>query len=539
MPVTTQIAPKNKVVRKGGTFSSTPTSTAPAASTTTVAAKPKATDLRKGGTLTPQTTTLPSVKTTAPQPANAVDWAKDMNQKAIAMKQQATAPSQVMVGPGGVVWDTDKRGEWTGGKTTQQAPVPVQNIQQEFGSLDPRTVTEQTMANLGAYDVKTPMSTPEELVGAGGVVFDTDKRGEWEDSISYQDKPGFENIGRSDVVKQEQQIDPLTQQMKLKMEQDNIRNKEQTRRLTHERAVRAGYMPGTPEYEQMMRQGLTQASEQNIMATNQYNQFAAQRKDEITNNQMKEAQNYIGQIPSDVGRSAFQGLIAEGMDPKQAFAQIMQEGKLTGEGKYLDQTEVARRVAAATEEVASMTTNPDNIPGQPPLPWGPDEQAAYRDKVISSITRQKLAPLEDRDKVREEEKLEEVRLQKYIDDDDFTDMLDGDYASMSKTQKKEVKDQSKSYERNTPKTPWKEDQSISRSAAKSSYLSQHGYSLDEIVEKDGELFMITDLAKTTKDKKEFEGMSGVQTRVEYSLMAKPINGGKEVELHTSKEFDPD
>jgi len=410
---TIQGRPKSKTLTKSGTFA---TKTAPATNTgittktapsaqsglpkintaTNVMQKPGVTTLSKGGLLPQVNTANPDIA----QKPMASTLTKSATLPQVNTAPTGPTPGQPMVGAGGFAYDTDLRG-----------PVPTDQVVHE----------KQDFQNVQRDD---HVFTPEEKLEMGGPVA----------------PPPIADPTQ----------DPLIEQMKLRTQRENIQNTQKNRRDAHERAIRAGFQEGSPQYEEMMRNAETQAKNQNIAADNKFREFATGREDQIRSRDFSEDMatkdfelrrqsqefgqemdtkdmdfrdfnNSIKFVESDIGRSLLAGIQAEGGDWSTAMNQLYTtdaDGKRVLHPMHKDKTSSELIKASLDETVKNITVNPEGADE----PWGVAEREAWVSNKVNQIAGQGLQGLDITSTENEKTAEDKSQFEKALEVGDFNDM---------------------------------------------------------------------------------------------------------------------
>lgn len=235
--------------------------------------------------------------------------------------------------------------------------------------------------------------------------------------------------------------DPMVTAERQRMERNNLLRTEQAKRTAHERAVNAGYRPGTPQYEQMMRGAVTDAHNQNIQAENNLNDFArarrSERQAELMNIYEKgvQADESAWERFEDVSKflpslkAQEQAMMAQlGGVSLSATIQGMYgpDGTLKSEYKDLTQAQLVKQ--GIKDAVREMANSPDGNP------WKSGEQDKYIETFYQENFENILYPSEGAAKEREEEQTSDKRIEDYIKTGDTSKMQDSDYARMDAAQ---------------------------------------------------------------------------------------------------------
>jgi hypothetical protein len=336
--------------------------------------------------------------------------------------------------------------------------------------------------------------------------------------------------------------DQLVKQMRLRMEQDNLRNMQQNRRLAHDRAVREGYPPGSAQYEAMMRDAETKASGQNIEATNKFRQFATQREDELRSNDLREFEVFNKYVESDIGQSLIAGVAAEGGDWRSAIGNLYttdENGRRVLKPENRDKSKVELIRSSFEETVNGIATNPEGDE----LDWGPAEKQAWVDKKMSQYSEQLVQGLDTTDEQNQAKNDSEARIDQFLETGDISGINPDDWKNLTGTKLSEAKTKTKADGHKFVEVF--EDYGATKSFGSSGneyvtdaeerYIAENPWAVEgQVVEKGGTLYVITE-PNTRKS-----GSTKLQQERRYiATMAKPLSGGPEIELHRSNDFDHD
>lgn len=352
--------------------------------------------------------------------------------------------------------------------------------------------------------------------------------------------------------------DPQVTAERQRLERNNLNRTEQARRLAHERAVRSGFQPGSAQYEQMMRQGVSDANNQNIQAENSFNDFARARRSDRQKeleglfegeyergregkaDAWKDFNQIVKFLPSDVAQQNLMRAKLGGQDISQSFQNMYgPDGVIKDEFKDLTKAELVKQ--GIEDSINQMEINPDTD-----KPWEGTEKKEYIDKFYRDNFENILFPSKVQSKEIKEQEATETRIQDFIKNGDASKMSSEDWAKMTPSQRLEAKAHITQFADMKPSSPWGEDDEIKPAKAKKKFQEANPLAKDEmkgkVVEKDGELYIITNPAnRDTKRGWEAVGyvFPSYQSRSRYQILAKPVGGGKEIVLYESEEFDPD
>lgn len=345
--------------------------------------------------------------------------------------------------------------------------------------------------------------------------------------------------------------DPMVASEQRRLERNNLLRLDQSKRAAHEMAVNAGYLPGTAQYEELLRNAVTDAENQNITATNALHDFMRQRRSdrqgELMNiyeegvqaddkawNRMEDMSKFIGSV---AGQEAFARAHIAGVPLEDAIANLYDaDGNLKSD--YKDKTHAELVKAGLEDAVGQMKTNPDGAD----KPWTEEEKKAYVEKFyqdnFENLVYGTQLQTEERTEEQEEDAARDDRVSAYFKDNDPSKMLPGDWEALTDSQRAEI--QEKAVKFNTLGiskdygSGWTDEDAnpdnMSDSTALKLYKAKTKVAVGQHIEKNGVVYIVTQPAVIRG-----AGDGGDNKRV----VTKAINTqtGKEVEINSSWKFE--
>lgn len=341
--------------------------------------------------------------------------------------------------------------------------------------------------------------------------------------------------------------DPQVTAERERLERNKVLQSSQAKRTAHERAVQSGFMPGSPQYEQMMNQATTAASNANIQAENAFNDFSrARRRDrqgEIENilggefsrvgsQQSLDFRNFnqlVKFLPSDKAQQMLSIADSQGMNLSTTIQNMYSpDGTLKPEFKDLSKPELIKE--GMKQSVDQMANNPETGNA-----WSGTEKEDYVNKFYDDNFKNILYPAETQTGQIEEKEASKSRVQDALDSGDYSKMDQTDWANMTNTQIVDAKAAGHivDYDSSLQKgDDWSDLDNMNTSDATSKWLSRNPISAPEnkgkIIDIDGVLYEITEPMKTVD-------LGGDNKRI--SVMARPVKGGPEKSILNSSRFE--
>ena len=318
--------------------------------------------------------------------------------------------------------------------------------------------------------------------------------------------------------------DQLTKQMQLRTEQDNLRNTQQARRNAHERAVRAGYAPGSAQYEQMMRNAETDASDQNIAATNKFREFATQREGEVSDRDLREFQALGSFVESTTGQSMLAEVVAKGGNWQEAMGNLYTtdaQGRrvLKPENRDKSANELMR---ATLQETAKNIFDTEA------------EQTEWVNDLMRKQAEQGVAGLDITDKTQTLAEGVQTRINTAIESNDYSQMLTEDWTSLDSDQKSTLQGKATAMtDSNNTGDSWRDLDNMTNDSARSTWLSRNEMAKPEmkgkVITYNNKTYVITEpmviIPEEGNNKR--VGTKGIDTAT-----------GREVTIKRSSRFEP-
>jgi len=340
--------------------------------------------------------------------------------------------------------------------------------------------------------------------------------------------------------------DPQVTAERKRLERNSVMQAQQAKRQAHENAIRNGFQPGTQQYEQMMRDAVSDARTANTTQMNAFNDFArARRSDQQAEleglasgefsrlgteqqREQREFENLVKFLPSDIAQQALAVGQAQGVDLKSSFTNMYNsDGTLKPE--YQDKTQPELIKQGIEQAVGQMTTNPDTNEA-----WKGTEQQDYINKFYNDNFQNILYPAQTQSEQITEEKAASDRIGKFLSSGDASEMADSDWSTLTTTQLKEAKDNGYIIENSSfgnKGDNWDYMDNIGVVEARERWLKRNPISNPEnkgkIIEKNGKLYELTVPLETRK--------TGDNHKL--YVMGKDLVTGEEVVLSNSSEFD--
>ena len=341
--------------------------------------------------------------------------------------------------------------------------------------------------------------------------------------------------------------DPQVTAERDRLERNNLLRTEQARRMAHSNAIRAGFQPGSAQYEQMMRDTVSGAENEGIAATNSFNDFVRGRRADqqrelegiatgefgkLGTQQARETQafnNLVKFLPSDKAQQMLAVSQAKGLNINEAMTNMYDEsGELKAEFKDLTESELVKQ--GLEQAIGQMTINPETSEA-----WKGDEQSNYIEKFYAENFQNIIAPSQGQAEIATETGLSKDRVDKAVTSGSFGDLTQADWNNITDTQIIKAKQDGsiREYDSTIQKGDnWADLDNMNDSDAKAYWLSNNPISAPEnkgkIIEKDGVLYEITDPMKVV-------GLGGDNKRI--SVMARPVKGGPEISLKNSTRWE--
>jgi len=344
-----------------------------------------------------------------------------------------------------------------------------------------------------------------------------------------------------------QDEDPQVTAERDRLERNNLLRVEQSRRTAHANAVRAGFQPGSAQYEQMMRESVSSAENQGISATNSFNDFMRGRRSdqqreleglasgEFSRIGTQESRDWnefnqlVKFLPSDKAQQMLAVSKATGVDITESIQGMYGEsGELKPEFVDLSQPELIKK--GIEQSVALMTNNPDTG-----IPWVGNEKSSYIDKFYSDNFQNILAPSQTETEQATEQKASKSRAETAVESGDYSLLTETDWNNMTDTQIVEGKSKGhfEAYDSSVQGGDnWADLDNMNTSDATAYWKAHNPISAAEnkgkLIEKDGVIYEITDPLKVVD-------LGGDNKRI--SVMAKPVKGGPEISIKDSSRFE--
>jgi hypothetical protein len=341
--------------------------------------------------------------------------------------------------------------------------------------------------------------------------------------------------------------DPQVTAERDRLERNNLLRVEQSRRMAHGNAIRAGFQPGSAQYEQMMRETVSSAENQGISATNSFNDFVRSRRSDQQreleglaegefsrvgtqeSREWNEFNQLVKFLPSDKAQQMLAVSKATGVDVTSAIGRMYDEsGTIKPEYADMSQPELIRK--GIEQSVELMTNNPDTGKA-----WVGNEKATYIDKFYSENFQNIIAPSQTQTGQAEEQKASKSRAEQSIESGDYSMLTEGDWNNFTDTQIIEAKSKGhfNVYDSEVQKGDnWSDLDNMNTSSATKYWREHNPISAAEnkgkIIEKDGVLYIITDPLKVVD-------LGGDNKQI--SVMAKPVKGGPEISIKDSSRFE--
>jgi len=341
--------------------------------------------------------------------------------------------------------------------------------------------------------------------------------------------------------------DPQVTAERQRMERNKAVSLQSAERNAHEQAVRAGFTPGSPQYEQMRRSAVTDARNANIQAENAFGDFSRGRRSDqqreletlaggeftrVGSQQNRDAAqfaNLVKFLPSDKAQQMFAVANAKGLDLTASMSGMYDiSGNLKPE--YSDKTKPELIKQGIEQSVGQMALNPDT--GKP---WTDQEKANYTDKFYRDNFQNILYPSQVQSEQVVEQKQAKGRVDLAVESGDYSQMTNSDWSKISESQIMKAKESGNIVEFDTTSNSgdnWSDLDNMKTSDAKSTWLSKNPISKAEnkgkIVEKDGILYEIIDPMRVVNE-------GGDNRRI--AVVAKPVKGGPEEQIHRSSRFE--
>lgn len=341
--------------------------------------------------------------------------------------------------------------------------------------------------------------------------------------------------------------DPQVAAERQRLERNSVLMEQKARREGHDRAVQAGYRPGSPQYEQMLTQSVSNARNANIQAMNSFNDFARSRRADqqrelegllsgefsrVGVQQSRDVQdfnNLVKFLPSDKAQQMLAVANAKGMDLTSAMSGMYDmSGNLKGEFQDMSKPELVKQ--GIEQSVDQMNTNPDT--GEA---WKGTEKSDYIDKFYSDNFQNLLFPSETQTEQVTEKKASKESVEKALESGDLGDLAPEDWANMTTSQRKDAKEKGLITEFDSTSNKgdnWSDLDNMNTSDATSYWLSNNPISAPEnkgkIVEKDGVLYEIIEPMRVIDE-------GGDNKRI--AVIARPVGGGAEQQIHRSSRFE--
>jgi hypothetical protein len=340
-----------------------------------------------------------------------------------------------------------------------------------------------------------------------------------------------------------------------RLDREKSINMEQAQRKAHERAVRAGYRPGTAQYDEIVRKGISDAHNANIDAENKFNEFArGVRKEsyqsaadigdrdygrgrDARDDYQEDIDRLMKNIPTDKGRE----LLAWGEVNGESLNKVLNTMRdpETGEWLVLDDTGKQKRRKVFDEEMAGLKYNPDTN-----KPWTSEQEYTdYTEKLWSQITENIFDPVTTQGDIKDEQVAGEARFEEFLKSGDASGLEASDWENVTATQISDAKKDGKIIELNTGSATGMEtkmsfdkdgDQSIPSGMALNTFKADNPWAeVGNVVEIDGVLYEVTEVDTRYAGKV-------LNTRKRAYVMGKPVKPpGPAKEIYSSHKYDPD
>jgi len=248
--------------------------------------------------------------------------------------------------------------------------------------------------------------------------------------------------------------DPMVTAERSRLERNNLLRSEQAKRQAHERAVNSNYQPGTPQYEQIMRNAITDSSNQNIQAEKNFNDFARARRSDRQRELMniheagvdaKEAawdrfEDVVKFLPSLKSKEALLRAQLGGVDLSTTIQGMYgTDGIIKDEYKDLTQAQLVYE--GIVQSVDQMKFSPDGDA------WEDGEKEKYADTFYQENFENILYGSQEQGEARDVSEEQKGRIKTFVETGDASKMIKEDWGNLDATQRATLQDKSKPWDK--------------------------------------------------------------------------------------------